>query len=193
MGSINSLFADLDEKNIARKIGIPHDEARMRYPLKSNTIGSFDEFNWIIADYYTAHFTACVSQGGSLSTSEAAGRGKEILEREYRRKGGDIVTAYNDAHDGTNGGLRLVLDTIAEGLKAESVERHIRDAFDRHVAPNSWDQKVEIIRQFIAQYAGHLASSIRTDQPERYASNYRELINSYVTALQRTSSIFRRL
>jgi hypothetical protein len=193
MGSINSLLAALDEKNIAREIGIPHDEARMRYSPRSNTIGSFDDFNWIIADYYTAHFTACVSSGGSLSASEAAGRGKELLEREYRRRGGDIVTAYNDAHDGTNGGIRVVLDTIAEALKAESVERHIRDAFDRHVAPNSWEQKVEIIRQFITQYAGHLASSIRTDQPERYASNYRELINSYVTALQRTSSIFRRL
>ena len=87
----------------------------------------------------------------------------------------------------------LVLDMIAEGLKAESVERYIRDAFDRHVTPNSWEQKVEIIRQFIAQCGVHLASSIRTNQPERYASNYRELIQSYVAALQRTSSIFRRL
>ena len=69
--------------------------------------------------------------------SEAAGRAKEILEQEYRRRGGDLVTAFH-VHDGTNGGLRVVLDTIAEGLKAESVERYIRDAFDRHVAPKSF-------------------------------------------------------
>ncbi len=193
MSSLNNLLAELDERTIAQRIGIPHDEARMRYPLGSNTIGSFDEFSWLIADYYNQHFTTCVSYGGSLSASEAGSRAKELLEREYRRRGGDIVMAYNDAHDGTNGGLRLVLDTIAEGLKAESVERYIRDAFDRYVAPNSWEQKVEIIRQFIAQCGVHLASSIRTDKPERYASNYQELIHSYVTALQRTSSIFRRL
>lgn len=101
--------------------------------------------------------------------------------------------AYNDAHDGTNGGMRVVLDTIAEGLKAESVERYIRDAFDRYVAPISWEQKVTIIRQFIARCGIHLASSIRSDQPERYAQNYQELIRSYVSGLQRTSSIFRRL
>jgi len=193
MVSINTLLAELDERTIAQRIGIPHDEARMRYPVRSNTIEGFDEFNWIIADYYNQHFTACVSYGGSLSASEAASRAKELLEREYRRRGGDIVMAYNDAHDGTNGGVRLVLDTIAEGLKAESVERYIRDAFDRYVAPNSWEQKVDIIRQFVAQCGVHLASSIRTDQPERYASNYQELIHSYVTALQKTSSIFRRL
>lgn len=193
MSSINNLLAELDEKTIAQRIGIPHDEARMRYSLRSNTIGTFDEFTGIIADYYTKHFTACVSHGGSLSMSEAASRAKELLEREYRRRGGDIVTAYNNAHDGTNGGVRLVLDTIAEGLKAEAVEHYIRDAFDRHVAPNSWEQKVEIIRQFIDRCGVHFASSIQTDQPERYASNYRELIQAYIAALQRTSSIFRRL
>jgi hypothetical protein len=190
---INNLLAELDERTIAQRIGIPHDEARMRHSLSSNTVGSFDEFNWIIAKYYSTHFTVCVSHGGSLSVSEAASRAKELVEREYRRRGGDIVAAYNDAHNGTNGGMRAVLDVIAEGLKAESVERYIRDAFDRHVAPNSWEQKVEIIRQFIAQCGVHLSSSIRTNQPERYASDYRELIQSYVTALQRTSSIFRRL
>jgi len=191
--SIDSLLAELDEKAIAQRIGIPHDEARMRYPLHSNTVSSFDEFDRIITDYYNKHFTACVSHGGSLSGAEASGRAKELLEREYRRKGGDIVMAYNDAHDGTNGGMRVVLDTIAEGLKAESLERYIRDAFDRYVSPNSWEQKVEIIRQFIARCGVNLGSSIRPDQPERYAQNYQELIRSYVTALQQTSRIFRRL
>ena len=191
--SVDSLLAELDERTIAQQIGIPHDEARMRYPLQSNTVNSFDEFDSVITDYYNNHFTKCISHGGSLSTAEASGSAKELLEQEYRRRGGDIVMAYNDAHDGTNGGMRVVLDHIAEGLKAQSVERYIRDAFDRYVAPNLWEQKVEIIRQFIAQCRVHLASSIRADQPERYAQNYQELIRSYVSALQKTSNIFRRL
>jgi len=193
MTSITGLLAELDERTIAQRIGIYHDEVRMRYPLQSNTVRSFDEFSRIIGHYCNYHFTNCVSFGGRMSTSEAVSRAKELLEQQYRHREGDIVTAFNDSHDGTNGGLRVVLDTIAEGLKAESVERHIRDAFDRYVAPNSWELKVEIIRQFIRKCGGFLSSSIRTDQPERYAQNYQELIRSYVTALQNTSSIFRRL
>ena len=65
--------------------------------------------------------------------------------------------------------------------------------FDKHVAPNSWEDKVEIIRQFIAQCGANLASSIDVSQPERYAQNFQELIRSYVQSLQTTSSIFRRL
>ena len=62
--SIDSLLAELHERTIAQRIGIPHDEARMRYPLQSNIVGSFDEFSRIISDYYNKHFTACVSHGG---------------------------------------------------------------------------------------------------------------------------------
>jgi len=193
MPMIDTILIALDEREIAQRVGLAHDEARMRYPLQRNTVNDFDEFSDIIADYYNYHFAQCVSGGGVMSRPQAAGRAKEMLESEYRRRDGDIVTAFNDAHDGINGGMRVVLDTIAEAMKTESVERYIRDVFDRHVAPNAWEDKVDIIRQFIARCGGNLASSIRADQPERYAQNFRELIRSYIEALRRTSSIFRRL
>jgi len=192
MVSLDYLLEMLDEQGIARNVSIPHDEARMRYSLRKNTVSNFEEFTGVITDYYNHHVSQCVMHGGYLSRTEAAGRAKQILEQEYRRQGGTIVTAFNDARDGTNGGLRIVLDRIAESLKTESVERYIRDAFDRYVTPNSWDQKVDIMRQFIARFGHLLSSSIRANQPERYAQNYEELIRSYVDSLKKTSSIFRR-
>lgn len=194
MAEIDELLAALDEREMARAVALRHDEARMAYPLRRNTVDNFDEFTDAIGDYYNYHFTRCVSGGGALSRAEAAGRAKEILDQEYRhpRRGGDIVMAFNDASDGTNGGLRVILDTIAEALKAEAVERYVRDQFDRYVAPNDWEQKVEIIRQFIDRHGASLASSIRADQPERYAQNYQELIRRYVEALRQSSSVFRR-
>lgn len=193
MRTIADMLAALDERTIAHEVAVPHDEARMQFPLRRNTVDSFDEFSSIIGEYYTHHFTMCVASGGSLSRMEAQGRAKELLEREYRRRNGDIVMAFNDAHDGTNGGLRAVLDMICDGLKTESVERYVRGVFDAFVSPNAWEKKLEIIRQFIARCGLDLSSSIRADQPERYAHEYRDLIRSYVDGLQRTSSVFRRL
>jgi hypothetical protein len=193
MNSLNKLIAAIDEMTVTRKISIPHDEARMHYSPQINTVGSFKEFSNRIADYYNYHFSQCISHGGSLSHTDASGRAKEILEQGYRREQGDLNTAYNDAHDGTNGGLRVILDKIAEHLKTESVERYIRDAFDRFVEPNSWEQKVEIMQQFIARYGHQFSSSINPNQCERYAQNYQELIREYVESLKKTSSIFRRI
>lgn len=194
MAMAKNLIRELDEKTIAQEVGILHDEARMRYYLKNNTVKDFDEFEWIIGDYLNHHFSYCISHGGRLPDAQAISWAKELIEKEYRRRGGDIVSAYNDARDGTNGGMRgAVLDIIAEGLKAEAIERYIRDTFDRHVTPCSWNNKVDIIRDFINYCGAFLSNSIRKDQPERYAQNYQELIRSYVAALQQTSNIFRRL
>ena len=193
MATINSLLSDLDERVIAQRIAISHDEARMQYHLPSNTVADFDQFSDIIADYYNYHNARCVSNGGTLARRDAYGMAKALLENEYRRRRGDIVSAFNDAHDGTNGGLRAILDIICEGLKAEVVERYVHDAFDRHVAPNSWDQKVDMIRQFISCFSNILSSSVVASQPERYAHDYSELIRAHVEGLKQTSAMFRRL
>ena len=190
--NITSLMTMLEERHIAKVIGIPHDEARMGFHLQSNTVGSFEEFTEVLANYYNHHHVACLT-GGKFSLSEAASRAKEIVGQEYRRKGGDIVTAYNDAHEGTNGGTRSVLDIIADRLKAESVENYIQDVFDTIVAPNSFEDKVTIMRQFIEAFGNQLSSSIQQDRPERYAHDFKNLIRAYVASLQNTSSMFRRL
>ncbi len=51
MGNINALLEALDERTIAKKIGIANDEARMQYQLRSSTVSNFDEFSSIIADW----------------------------------------------------------------------------------------------------------------------------------------------
>jgi len=194
MATIDNLVHVLKETTVAQQIGIPHDRARAQYPLDENTVPDWPSFENAIARYWGHHYTQCVSPGGNLSWSECAGMAKGIIEREYRRtRRGDIVSAYNNAHDGTDGGLRVVLDIIAEGLKAESVERYARDQFDSRIPPNNFEAKVEIIRQFIAHFGAQLSDSIQADRPERYAQNYQELIQAYVAGLQETSSIFRRL
>ncbi len=189
MNNIVNLQSELNETNIANKVGIPHDTARMSYPLKSNTVKDIDEFKSVLGEYVNHHYTTCISKGGKMSLTEAVGIAKEILDQEYRRRGGDFITAYNDAHEV---GLRGVLDVLAEELKVRSIERFIQHTFDKYVAPNSWDQKVHIIREFIAHCGSQLSSSIDADKPERYAANYYELIRQYTEAIKRTSAIFRR-
>jgi hypothetical protein len=192
MSSIDSLCEDLNEVAIAGNAGNAHDNARSAYSLKKNTVSSFEEFNDRIADYYSYHLGQCVVPGGRIAPHEAAGRASEILEREYKRQGGNLQSAFRDANDGTNGGMRIILDIIAEHLKAESVEHYIRHAFNRHVDPTSWDEKVEIIRQFIDRYQRVLRPSIDPAHPERYAQNYDELIKVFMDALKKSSKTNRK-
>lgn len=190
---IRSLLAELDERNIARQISIAHDTARLNFFLRSNTVRSFDEFGWVIGDFYNDQFTRCVSHGGRLSISEATSRAKAILEKIYRRRGGNIMTCYSDCVDGLNGGLSKALDIISEELKTVSVENFVRDCLDRHIDPSSWQEKINAVESLIAQLPVHLRSTIEEEHPERYASSYEDLVRGVIAALRETSSIFRRL
>jgi hypothetical protein len=193
MASIENLMAELDQKFLARKFSDLHNRVRSHYHLKQDKVKSFDEFSWIIGDYYNFHFTSCISGGGNLPKTEAVDRAKEIIKKEYRRQGKDIVSAYNDARDNSDVGLFGILTIIAQGLKAEAIERWIREAFDRHVAPNSWDQKVDMIKQFIDYCGPSIFSYVDSAHPERYANNFGELISAYLRGLEETTSIVDRL
>lgn len=193
MTDINELVHSLQDTTIAQRVTIAHDNARMQYHPKSITVSNYRGFEDEIADYVSFHYAACVAPGARLSRTEALGEAKEIIEHEYRRRRSDIVGAFNDARDGTNGALRSILDTIADGLKARSVSRYVTEQFDSRVAPNDYEAKVEIIRQFIERFGAQLGNTIQRNRPERYAQDYRALIEAYVEGLRQTSSIFRRL
>lgn len=193
MTEIETIVHALDETTVARRVGIQHDEARVRYRLRSNTVSDWQSFETETGNYYQYHHGACVSRGGHLSGSDARGAAKSVLEQEYRRRRSDILGAFADARDGTNGGLRTVLDAIADGLKAESIAHYATDVFDRTIPPDNYEKKVEIIREFIARFGAQLGEAVVASRPERYAQNYRELIEAYVSGLRQTSAMFRRL
>lgn len=192
MNAIESLLASLNERAIVRNVAVRHDEARMRYPLRANTVKTSDEFSAIIGDYCNSHLNYATGRGYS-STWEAQGHAKEILEREYQRRHGNLNTALSDAIDGTNGGLRQILDVLADALKAQSVERYTNEIFDAHVSLNSWPEKVAIVSQFIRRCGLDLSPYIDVNTPERYAQDWKDLIRAFIEGLRRTSSVFRRL
>jgi len=192
MPAINNLIDELSEDVIARKIGALHDSTRAKYQLGRNTVHDFAEFTDVIADYYNYHFQ-CVYNCGPLSRFDAEGQVKGLVEQIYRQNQGDIINAFNDACDSVNGGIRVLLDRISDAMKYKHIEQYIESVFDRYVNPNDWAAKVEIIRQFIAHRGGDLGSSLRKEEPESYARDYKKLIRDYIDGLKRTSSTIRGL
>jgi hypothetical protein len=159
--------------------------------LKKNTVSDDAEFDDVISDYYNHHFKQCISGEGALSRAEAAGRAKEIIERDYRRNGQDKLHAYANGKNGTNGGMRAILDIIMEHLKEEAIERHIRDVLDRYVAPTSFDEQVSIVRELISR-TGISSTYVDVNRPERYARNYEELIRGLAKSVKDQAAKLRR-
>lgn len=193
MNRFTSMMRELDRRVIAQRVEIPHAEARSSFRLERVTVGSFSEFKRTIGDFYAHVHATCIANGGRLTREHAEGQAETLLEREYRRRNSDIVGAYRDAHDGTNGTMTQIITILSDGIKYEAVQLYVRDVFERYVEPSSWTDKVEIIRQFIAVEGNQLGSNIDPATPERYAANFQPLIQSHVDGLRRTSETAARM
>ena len=193
MALIDQLLTALDEREIASEVAARHDNFRAAFAVPDDVAVDFAGYLDFVGDYYNRHYGACVAHGGYLSRDAANQSAREIIERDYRRRGGDIATAFSDARDSLNSGVRMHLDLICDQLKAEATHYYVKHVFDTLVKPNDWDTQVELIRQFIDACGSHLAATIDRQRPERYARNYEDLVNAYVAGLQAVSAKIRGL
>ena len=79
---------------------------------------------------------------------------------------------------------------IAEHLTNEARQLYISQLFDRIVEPTEWEGKVEIIRAFFANYGRSLGNDIDTNNPERYAHRFDDIIIAFSNAISQTSGLF---
>lgn len=192
MSKFSNLMADINEYAVAERVEQHHNRARMAYGRAPYTVASFEHFEDVIGDYYNYHFSRCISNGGHLSRDQTVGKAKEILEKAYRRYDGDLNTAYSDASTGLNGGMAHILNTIAEGIREDAVLLYLRAAFDHHVKPVNWHQKVQVVREIMEETPIRDSPAVDSSTPERYAHDYRPLIEAIAEARKRTNAQFRR-
>ena len=190
--SIEALLSELSEGIIARRVAILHDEARLAYRLRANTVKTWPEFEDTIAGYVQHHYARCVTGGGRIDRSQAAGRAKEIINQVYHRQGGDTRSAFRDCQEGVNGGLRGILDILCDSIKEEAVQYYSRAVFDRYLPPDDWPRQKEMVAQFI-RHCGVALPGIDRSDPGRYARDLETLVTAFVRSLKQTSTIFRKL
>ncbi|MEM1355028.1 MAG: hypothetical protein AAGH88_09105 [Planctomycetota bacterium] len=193
MPSILALLDAISEAKITERVTSRFDEARIRFPLQSNLVGDYDAFARLIAAYANHLYQHCVTPGAMLSRGEAESVAKEWLERSLRRGEGNIASLYRDASDGLNGGVLGIIERMTSSAKSQATERYIRHVFDTQVAPHSWADRVEIIRQFISECGSRFGGEIDHRHPERYAHDYTSLVQSYADGLRNTTAKLRGL
>ena len=188
--NFNDFFRTIDE-DARNRVTIPHDRARASYSLSSTTVNSWQEFEHYLADYYRHHCR--VVGGGDLgSVSQNLTEAKTLATRGAGRNT-TIKKLFRDSESGADGGLRQVLDHLANGIKQFFLERYITDAFDRYVSPCNIDEATELMRQFFEKYQHILPTSIDVGKPMYYAANFKEYLNLFAQSMTSVASEFRRL
>ena len=192
MSALDDILNATDERVIAEQVTIPHDKVRQDYEIESITAASTEEVLNRLGDYYAYHFGATIGRGAKLNRAEAVGRARQLLEGELRRTGKTLLNAIADAKDGQNSGMAGLIDLIANALREESVDNYIENVLSL-VDEADFAARESVMRDFQSRY-GHLLPSAMANQPAaRYASEWKQLLRSWLEARQRMASGFRRV
>ena len=72
-------------------------------------------------------------------------------------------------------------------------EKHILKTFKENIDPLEFDAKVKIIEQLMNRLEEHLPEEITSQEAERFAVNYEEIVTAYVQSKVSLQNVFRRL
>jgi len=188
--NINTLLYSLSEGE-QNKIAMVHDQARGCYSLPAVKIRDWQEFEYYLGDYYQ-HHCKIVGGGDFGDPSQNLTEAKNLAMRGAGHNT-TVKKLFRDAIAGSNGGMRQILDHLANAFRQKCIENYITDAFDSYIAPCSIDESTEIMRQFLLAYQHILPSHIDVNRPEYYASNYKEYIGLFAQSMASIASEFRKI
>lgn len=191
--AFDAVVAQISEKAIARDLGVPLDSARGSFILDSSTVQSPDEFHEVLDAFYIhLHCWISCRTGESLDAGRVRTEAIKLLETAFRNQGGEQA-AYARARDGIQGGMRSVLDTIAEQCKRDRYTAHVQRTLCEAISAMDWDDRVAFMQAAMRRLGPFLPPELSDEPPERFVRQYEVIVQTYVESLDKLSQLFRTL
>lgn len=189
--AFDTVVDQIDEQSIAREIGIPIDSARSSYILESSTVDTKEQVIDILQAFFVhlhRHMAAHPIQ--ALDMIQVRSETIALLQRSFRDKGGEQA-AFVRAMDGTQGGIRSVLDILTEQYKAEKRSAYVQRVFTDAIAVMEWDERVEFMRGAMKRLRPFLPQELRDEPAEKFVNNYEVIIQAYVNSRDTVNQLLR--
>jgi len=170
---VRKILFELSDVKLAKKIGLPLDEARAFYPMSAVTVKDASEFNQMITSFYIHIMRHTQSPEGHVSWEAASSEAIDRVEDSFRRMGG-YNTALAEAKTGTKGGLRHVFDVMTESEKSVKIGKYITMVMKEAIDSLDWEAKVRLAKHIQNKYGRYLPDSFRVKQPEQIAHRLEE-------------------
>ena len=186
------LLAEISEDSISEKVGQPLDEARASYAMVSVTVKDGFEFNEAITAFYTHMYRHTNSPEGHIKKAALSADAIDLVKNAFKSKGG-YKAALSEGKHGTNGGMRLVFDTMTEYLKQIERGKYISMVFKEAIDSSDWDSKVRLTEVLKKLLEPHLPSELRELPAKQLTHHLEEIARCYVASMDKVSDLLKRL
>jgi len=190
--AIDAALTEISAETLAVKIGSDIDAARAAFVMQDVTTDSYEAYLDTVTAFYLAVLRRTGQEPDPGAMEAIAADAMALVERAFRDRGG-AKAARAEARDGTNGGLRLVLDAMTEQLKTERQFEHVDRVMKEILDPLDWEARVAFMGAFLDRLGPQLPPELRSQPPERFAQHYDTILRTYVQSVDRVKQVLRNL
>ena len=183
---VDAILSSVSAESIARDVAIPIDEARASFHLSTVVVEDHELFTETITAFHLAMLRHAESPHSEPQPDEAMA----LLDRAFANHGG-VAAARSECRHATQGGMRLVLDTMADQFKREQRYKRIRRVLKDALDPLDWQARVRFIQALMDRMRPLLPPELADAAPERFARRYEDLIRTYVSAFDEVRMVMR--
>jgi hypothetical protein len=177
---------------LTRRIRRPIDAALASCPLQQVTCDDHGTFLDIITGVYQ-HFVRHTSVDGEAADPQwLSAEAIELVENAFRHEDG-LRGAEAEARHGPRGGLRFVVQRMAEQLKQQRELSHVNRVLKEVIDPLSPHQRINFMRALMQRIGHHVPADVRQQPPEYFASEHERFARAYVQAVDGLTASFRSL
>jgi len=190
----DNIVSLISEQALAQKFRAI-DSARACFILESLRIKSYEELINILQAYYI-HLQRYVGSSPEVpDMGEARSETIKLLGRTFYNKGGDKA-AFVQARDGTQGGIRSILDMLTEQYKADKQDAYINRVYKDAIADMDWEKRIKCIQAIMKKIGPSLPEELKNQPPERFARNDETIgtiIETYVRCSDKFNQVLSRM
>jgi len=183
----------LEQRHLNQHVLQAHDVAREAFLLPTMQVRDHREFNYL-CQTYVQHHVAHVGQG-RLSDPAAFGEAKEILNRAFGqdRFQEGYAAALQIALDGSEGGMRRILNELANALKQRALEQYFDHVYHEHINVLSKADNLALSRAFYERF-GPILKRFGMDVDEHtFAWNTRAALEYHRQMIEQLLGIAKKL
>ena len=183
MSRYDDVMEHLNPRVVIEQCEFPHDTARGSYVLESSIAGSYQEFESIVINYMEHHQN--IVHGLAMPHDLILHKARQYLE-----SAGGYKNAAFIGLSGSDGGMNFVLNQLNEGFKNETKQAYFNYVIDKFIEPLSFEQIVDVMREFKARLSAYAPVSFNYISPEAMSVDYKEILWKYIDALTKHRNLW---
>ncbi len=189
---VDSILELLDQSKIDRDVLLKHDEARETFRLPAITVADHQEFHYLLTSY-VQHHAETVGEG-HLSEPSAFNEAKRILDHAFQhdRFQEGFAAALQQAVSGADGGMRKILNEIADSLKRRALQNFMDYVYHHHINVLSRADNMELSRAFFTRFGPILKRYGFEIEEDTFAWNTRAALEYHRQVIEHILGIARK-